>query len=157
MPRSLLKLKNYDVHSVGVEFMGRINFNITAWVTQTAMGGKQLVVALYKPDFTLELVKKSGRFSLNLLAEDQAKLISKLGRNSGRDSDKLKNLAFQTDSNGFPFLTESVGYVSCRVLGWADGGDHELAICEVLGQKILLPEKKVLTLNYLREKKQIRG
>jgi flavin reductase (DIM6/NTAB) family NADH-FMN oxidoreductase RutF len=140
-----------------VEYLGQINFNITAWVTQTAMGGKQLLVALYKPDFTLDLVKKSGRFSLNLLAEDQTKLIAKLGRKSGRDSDKLKNLAYQTDMDGLPFLTESVGYVSCRVLAWADGGDHELAICEVLSQKILHPEKKVLTLNYLREKKLIRG
>lgn len=157
MPHSLLKLKNYEVHSIGVFVPGQTNFNIATWVMQTAMGGSQLVVALYKPDLTLALVKKSGCFSLNLLAVDQTKLITKLGRKSGRDSDKLKNLAYQMDSEGLPFLTESVGYVSCRVLSWADGGDHELAICKVMGQKILNPEKKILTINYLREKKLVRG
>lgn len=157
MPRSLLKLKNYEVHSIGVVVAGQTNFNIATWVMQTAMDGSQLVVALYKPDFTLELVKKGGCFSLNLLAEDQTKLISKLGRKSGRNSDKLKNLAFQMDLDGLPFLTESIGYVSCRVINWADGGDHELAICKVLGQKILNPEKKAMTINYLREKKLVRG
>lgn len=157
MPRSILKCKNYDVHSVGVRLGDITNFNITAWATQTAMGGKRIVVALHKPDYTLELVKASQFFSLNFLSEDQTRLVAKLGRSSGRDGNKLKGLEFAFDPNGFPYLTEAFGYANCRVLDWADGGDHEIAICEVVAQKILHPQKKLLTLNYLREKKLIRG
>lgn len=157
MAKSLLKIKNYDVHSVGVNTDDKINFNIIAWATQTAMGGKRIVVAFYKPDLTIELVKSGGNFSLQFLAEDQTNLISKLGRQSGRENKKLNRLVYAIDSQGFVFLPKCIGYLRCQVLQWADGGDHELAICQVLSQVWLHPEKKLMTLNGLREKKLIRG
>lgn len=157
MPRSLLKRKNYDIHAVGVSCRGRVNFNIVAWAMQTSMGGRHIAVALYKPDFTRELVQESGCFTLNFLATDQTRLIQKLGRKSGRETDKTKNLPFAFDAGGQPFLTEAVGYTCCQIIDWADGGDHDIAICQVLGQKILHPEKSMLTLDLLREKKMVRG
>lgn len=157
MSRSLLKRKNYEIHSVGVVLEGRVNFNIVAWAMQTAMGGKQLAVAFFKPDLTLEWVQKTGHFSLNFLAEDQTRLVQRLGRRSGRTVDKTKNLPFALDADGQPFLTESVGYICCQVISWADGGDHDIALCRVLRQKVLHPEKPLLTLHLLREKKLVRG
>ncbi len=158
MPRRLLKYKNYDIHSITtISADGCRNANIAMWLTQTAMGGKMLCVALDKTDYTLELVKKGGILNVNLLAEEQTKLIAKLGRKSGRDTDKFKNLKHEHDNRGCPYLTEAVGYVQCKVVGYADGGDHELVICEVLKQTVLHPDKKVMTHHYLREKGLVRG
>jgi len=50
MPKSLLKYKNYDVHSITTMYEGNSNANIATWVMQTAMGGKTVCVALYKVD-----------------------------------------------------------------------------------------------------------
>lgn len=158
MPRKILKYKNYDIHSVStVALDGRLNANIAMWVMQTAMGGKMLCVALDKTDYTLELVKESGILNVNLLAQDQTKLIAKLGRKSGRDTDKFKNLAYALDDRGCPYLSEAVGYIQVKVTGYADSGDHELVVCEVLKQTVLHTEKKVLTHHYLREKGLVRG
>ncbi len=158
MPRRLLKYKNYDIHSITTATPdGRQNANIAMWLTQTAMGGKMLCVALDKTDYTLELVKESGILNVNLLAEEQTKLIAKLGRKSGRDTDKFKNLACDSDERGCPYLTEAVGYAQCKVTSYADGGDHELVICEVLKQAVLHPDKKVMTHHFLREKGLVRG
>lgn len=158
MPRKLLKIKNYDVHSItSITPDGRKNANIATWVMQVAMGGKMLCVALYKIDYTLELVKESGLLNVNLLAEDQTRLIAKLGRKSGRDVDKFKNLAHELDERGCPYISDAIGYVQCRVTGYADGGDHELVICEVLKQVTLHPDKKVMTHHFLREKGLVRG
>ena len=158
MPRKLLKYKNYDIHSISVAAPdGRLNANIAMWVMQTAMGGKMLCVALDKTDYTLDLVKESGILNVNFLAEDQTKLIAKLGRKSGRDTDKFKSLAYELDSRGCPYLTEAIGYVQVNVRSYANGGDHELVVCEVLKQIVLHPEKKVLTHHYLREKGLVRG
>ncbi len=132
MPPKLLKLKNYDVHSITTATVdGRQNANIAIWVMQAAMGGKMLCVALYRVDYTLELVKEAGLLNVNLLAEEQTRLIAKLGRKSGRNVDKFKNLPYALDERGCPYLTEAIGYVQCRVTGYADAGDHELVICEV--------------------------
>jgi len=157
MPKSLLKYKNYDVHSITTSHAGNLNANIATWVMQTAMGGKVVCVALYKIDYTIELVRESKMLNINLLHTEQTNLINKLGRRSGKDSNKFKNLKFELDNRGCPFLTEAIGYVQCRVIHSTDAGDHELFICEVLKQVVLNPEKEVMTNNYLREKGLVRG
>ncbi|MCU0469871.1 MAG: flavin reductase family protein [Arcicella sp.] len=112
MPRrTILKYKNYDVHSITtVSPLGKINANIATWVMQSAMQGKFLTVALYKTDYTIQLVRESMILNVNLLAQDQAKkLIPKLGRKSGLSSNKFVNLPFELDERGCPFLTEAIG------------------------------------------------
>lgn len=158
MPRKLLKYKNYEIHSITTATPdGRQNANIAMWLTQTAMGGKMLCVALDKTDYTLELVKESGLLNVNLLAESQTKLIAKLGRKSGRDTDKFRNLAYALDERACPYLTDAVGYVQCKVTDYADGGDHAIVICEVLKQIVLHPDQSVMTHHFLREKGLVRG
>ncbi len=157
MPRSLLKYKNYDVHAITTVHEGNYNANIATWVMQTAMGGKTVCVALYKVDYTIELVRASKMLNINLLHTGQTNLITKLGQRSGKDSDKFKNLKHDFDSRGCPFLTEAIGYIQCKVLHSTDAGDHELFVCEVLKQVVLNPEKEVMTNNFLREKGLVRG
>ncbi len=168
MAKKLLKYKNYDVHSITTRTAdGRQNANIATWVMQTAMGGTHLVVALYKPDYTIELARESGLLNVNLLATDQTGLIRKLGQQSGRPlqsgptvgrmKDKFKNLPHALDSRGCPYLTEAIGYAECQVLHTTDAGDHELFICNVLKQVVLNPDKTVMTNDFIRERKLIRG
>jgi flavin reductase (DIM6/NTAB) family NADH-FMN oxidoreductase RutF len=157
MPKSLLKYKNYDVHSITTAHDQQLNANIATWVMQAAMGGKMLCVALYKIDYTIELVRASKVLNINLLASDQTNLIAKLGRKSGRDSDKFKNLKHAFDEREIPYLTEAIGYIQCKVLHSTDAGDHEIFVCEVLKQVVLNPEKEVMTNHFLREKGLVRG
>ncbi|HLK98021.1 MAG TPA: flavin reductase family protein [Hymenobacter sp.] len=163
MSKRLLKYKNYDVHSITTattgtpERDGRQNANIVTWLTQTAMNSKVLAVALYKVDYTIELVRESGMLNVNLLATDQPDLIRKLGQRSGRGWDKLINLPHAHDERGCPYLTEAIGYIQCRVLHTTDAGDHELFVCAVLKQVVLNPQKEVMTNNFLKERKLVRG
>ena len=157
MPRRLLKYKDYDVHSVTTVSSGKRNANIVTWLMQTDMGNKALAVAPYKVDYTIELVRESGILNVNLLAADQTGLIRKLGQQSGRNKDKFKNLPHALDERGCPYLTEAVGYVQCRVSHSTDAGDHELFICDVIGQVVLNPDKEVMTNTFLKAKKLIRG
>lgn len=157
MPKSLLKYKNYDVHSITTAHEGKMNANIATWVMQVAMGGKLICVALYKVDYTIELVRASQLLNINILAKEQTNLITKLGRKSGRVSDKFKNLKYAFDNRNIPYLTESIGYIQCKVLHSTDAGDHELFVCEVLKQVVLNPENEVMTNHFLREMGLVRG
>ena len=162
MAKRLLKYKHYDVHSITTvagqdSEQSRRNANIVTWLMQTSMGGKTLSVALFKVDYTIELVRESGILNVNLLATGQTGLIRKLGQQSGRHKDKFTRLPFALDDRGCPYLVEAIGYAQCRVLGSIDAGDHELFVCEVLKQVVLNPEKEVMTYEFLREKKLVRG
>ena len=162
MPRKLLKYKNYDIQAITTvaytdSDTPRRNANIVAWIMATDMGGHVVAVALYKVDYTIELVRKSGLLNVNLLATDQISLVRKFGQQSGRERDKLKRVPLQVDERGCPYLTDAIGYAQCRVLHSTDAGDHELFICQVEKQVVLNPDKPVLTYALLREKKVIRG
>ncbi len=157
MPKSLLKYKNYDVHSITTVHEEKTNANIATWVMQVAMGGKMICVALYKIDYTIELVRSSKILNVNLLSQKQTNLIAKLGRKSGRSSNKFKNLKFDLDERGCPYLTEAIGYVQCKVLHSTDAGDHELFVCEVIKQVVLNPDEEVMTNNFLRKNRLVRG
>ena len=157
MAKSLLKLKNYEVHAISTAYNGQKNANIATWVMQSAMGGKYLTVALYHVDYTFELVRQSGLLNVNLLAETQTALIRTLGRQSGRDVDKFRRLPWALDARGCPYLTEAIGYIACEVENSLPSGDHELMVCRVVHQQWLHPEKPVLTHHYLRAKGLVRG
>lgn len=158
LKKRLLKYKNYDVHSITTATAdGRRNANIATWVMQSALGGKLLTVALFNVDFTIELVRESGLLNVNLLAQDQTRLIQKLGRVSGRTVDKFKNLPHALDDRGVPYLTEAIGYAQCRVVGSVESNDHTLFVCEVLRQVVLSPDKPVLTNDFLRAHGLVRG
>ncbi|MDX1918447.1 MAG: flavin reductase family protein [Candidatus Caenarcaniphilales bacterium] len=155
--RSLFKLMDYLVHAVSTAHNGKLNANIATWVMQSAMQGRYLSVALYKVDYTIELVEASGILNINFLAEDQLNLINKLGRRSGRNQDKFKRLDYGLDGRGCPYLSDSIGFIACEVEGKVDSGDHRILVCRVLSQKILNPEKAPLSLKYLRERGLVRG
>jgi flavin reductase (DIM6/NTAB) family NADH-FMN oxidoreductase RutF len=155
--KRLLKLKNYDVHSITSVHGGRTNGNIATWVMQSAMQGKYLTVALDREDFTIGLVKQSGWLNVNLLAEEQARHVPVLGRKSGRDRDKLKTIPHGLDARGCPYLLEAVGYVQGEVEDSVVSGDHELFVVRVISQKVLNSNRVVLTNRYLVEKGWVRA
>lgn len=155
--KQVLKLKNYEVHSITTTHNGVHNANIATWVMQTAMQGKYLTVALYNPDYTLELVKQSGVLNVNLLASTQTNLIAKLGRKSGRTTNKFTKLPFGLDERGCPYLLDAVGYIMAEVDNYLVSGDHTLVSCKILKQVMLNPNADVMTLNYLRSKGLVRG
>jgi flavin reductase (DIM6/NTAB) family NADH-FMN oxidoreductase RutF len=123
---------------------------------QSGMKGTFLSVALYKTDFTITLVKQSQILNINLLAMEQKNLINRLGRKSGRDTDKFARLPHSFDERGCPYLTQAIGYIACEVHDTADSGDHELFCCRIIAQRILNPDKEVLTHRYLKEHGYIR-
>lgn len=157
MAKSLLKAKNYDIHAVGSLWENKPNLNIAAWVMQTSMKADELVIALYQPDFTIESVRNSGLATVSLLAESQKRLVAKLGRTSGRQGSKLNRLPLGYDSRGIPFLLEGIGYLECEVKQWMKGNDHDLALCRVRRSVWLNPDLPVLTYDYLRKNKLVRG
>ena len=157
MPASPFKLKDYEVHAITTVHDGNINANIATWVMQTAMKGRNLCVALYQPDLTLEMVRASGILNVNFLSQGQKTLVNRLGRKSGRQHDKLQKVPYALDGRGCPYLTEAVACIHCKVQDWADGGDHALASCTVLGHRWLQKDAPVMTLHWLREIGYVRG
>lgn len=119
------------------------------------MQPKRYIVALYKETKTLDNVTQQRSLVLQILSTAHLDLINRLGKQSGRCKDKLKTLSkLLTEYNGYRILSDALAVIELRVLTLTDGGDHMLALCDVVSYRNIAGGE-VLMLHHLREKKLI--
>ena len=92
----------------------------------------RVAIKIQKANFSHDMIYQSGAFALNFLRPDQVHLIPKFGLVSGRDSEKLADVAYSLGPSGSPLLEESWGFFDCRVINALDGGDLTCFLGDVL-------------------------
>ena len=148
---------DFPVYSVASLSEGRGNMNICTYVSAVSMKPKRYMVAFYKGTLTLEMVRESPDFILQLLSEDQYRCVRLLGQQSGHNTDKLKRLREPLmEYAGITCMSRALALIQCRILEWTDAGDHWMTLCEVISFKNL-HEGQVLTTETLRQKGIIRA
>ncbi|MBU6158751.1 MAG: flavin reductase [Bacteroidetes bacterium] len=148
------------VYSISSKIGDQHNMHIATYVTPISMQPKQYVVGIYEGTRTLELVEQQQVFVLQLLAAHQYNLVPLLGKQSGHQIDKIQRLQKRKlldQWNDFYILKDALSVVLLQgQTPIQTNGDHRVYICDVLSWKNL-NQGEVLTLDYLREKKVIRG
>jgi flavin reductase (DIM6/NTAB) family NADH-FMN oxidoreductase RutF len=104
----------------------------------------QVLIELWQANYTHDLTVASGVFALHLLpaAPDEAlavslDLVRALGFRSGRDGDKLANIAWTPGVTGCPILADALSYVEARVVATLDGGEMTVFLGEVVAGRRL--------------------
>lgn len=147
------------VYAVSTRFGDESNMHIVSYVTPISMQPKQYIVGLYHGTKSLELAEQSSSFVLQILREEQYPLIRLLGQQSGHTINKIERLKKRGLLNAwhdFFILKDALAVIFLTVRSAFEGGDHRGFLCDVTDFKNL-NEGTPLTLDYLREKKMIRG
>jgi flavin reductase (DIM6/NTAB) family NADH-FMN oxidoreductase RutF len=150
---------NQPVYSICSGKGDTFNMHIISYVTPISMQPKQYVVGIYHGTKTLELIEKNPVFILQLLDEKQSNLIPLLGKQSGHAINKIERLRKRkllSEWNDYPILKDALSVIQLKASATIEGGDHKVFLCDVLDYKNI-NEGTPLTLDYLREKKIIRG
>lgn len=92
----------------------------------------RMQVALARQHLTWELVAASRAFALHLLTKDNMDLVWRFALQSGRDIDKFAGLGVTTAATGSPILTNTVGWLDCRVEASLDVGDRTIHVAAVV-------------------------
>jgi flavin reductase (DIM6/NTAB) family NADH-FMN oxidoreductase RutF len=71
---------------------------------------------------------KSGRFVINILAEDQVDLSNRFARSG---PGKFANLVVDVGAYGLPILKDTSAWLACKLVSAIPGGDHTIFIGEV--------------------------
>lgn len=153
-PWNRVNLPVYSVSSKGV----RPNMHICTYVSAVSMKPKRMMVAIYQGTQTLENVEHSGEFVLQLLHEEQFRLVNLLGKQSGKKIDKINRLARRkllTEWEGYPVLCQALAVMLLKVLNYMEAGDHRMYLCDVVTYKNL-NDGNALTTGVLGEKGVIR-
>jgi flavin reductase (DIM6/NTAB) family NADH-FMN oxidoreductase RutF len=90
-------------------------------VSSLSLDPPMLLVCLHSASGTQEAVRKSGRFAVNILAEDQGWLAERFAKPA---ANKVDGVAVRTGQTGVPLLEGALAVVECEVAEAVAGGTH---------------------------------
>lgn len=96
-------------------------------VTSLSLDPMQFLICVDKRSRTLEALRESGRFVINMLAKGQRDVALRF---ASKVDDKFAATAYRMEE-GLPVLDGTLGHVRCEAVRILDGGDHEIVIGEV--------------------------
>lgn len=132
MAGEILDMITSPVTVVTTKFGNKINGMTAAWVAQVSLNPLLIMVSIAPQRYTHELIQKSKVFAVNILADYQVELGKHFGFSSGKRTDKLLEIEFETKKTDSPILKDIFGYLDCKVLSAVKAGDHTIFIAEVL-------------------------
>lgn len=123
----------YGLFVAGVAYEGKINGCIINTATQATSEPGRLLATMMKSNLTTELITKKGSLTVSVLAMDcPIGLVAHFGMNKGREMEKFRDVAFEADANGNPYIVDGViARFHCKVEQTVDLGSHCLFICAV--------------------------
>ena len=109
---------------------------ITNTAIQVTTDPNRIVIAVNKSNYTHDMVKETGRFTVSILSEEaKFDLFQRFGFQSGRDVDKFASFEQHTgkDADGIRYVTQGANaWLSCKVVSATDLGTHTLFLADVL-------------------------
>ncbi len=139
MDKKALYALSYGVFMLATKSGGKANGCITNTCMQVAGNPTRVAISVINTNYTCELIKESGIFTLSILDQTCTfQTIKHFGMQSGRNVDKLSDIKLPTDSSGIPYIGwQACAMLSCKVLESHDLESHTLFIAEVVDGKIL--------------------
>ena len=129
---------SYGMYVVTARSGGRANGQIANTVFQVTAQPPQVAIAINKDNFTHGLIRDGGWFGFSVLADGvPMEFIGLFGFKSGRDVDKLAQVAFR-DGQHCPLVTDhALSITEARVVRQVDAGSHTVFVGEVVGAEVL--------------------
>jgi flavin reductase (DIM6/NTAB) family NADH-FMN oxidoreductase RutF len=98
----------------------------------------RVTISITKYNFSHDLIAASGVFVAHVLGnapeiiEESMQIFMALGGSSGRDGDKLADLASKPGLTGAPVLLGALSYVECRVVRSLDCDENTIFLADVV-------------------------
>jgi flavin reductase (DIM6/NTAB) family NADH-FMN oxidoreductase RutF len=146
-------------YGVSVVTMGRggpdVENGLTvSWMSQVSFNPPQLMIAVDKLHYSVDLLRSTKNFCVNLLGEHQVHLAGRFAKQAVTGDDKLAEVAQRTSDSGAAILTDSVAYFDCEVKSMFEAGDHLLVIGEIDDAAVLNDRPLLTSASGLRYRKR---
>lgn len=132
----LLSLTNHELFVIAAAHEAQRSGMIVTWLMPATLVADRprIVAALSVMNYTVDLIRESGRFLAQMLSETQASYVEHFGGQSGRNRDKFAEVPHQPGPDGLPLLTGCCGWMLCEVVKQLDLGDRVIIVGDVLQQ-----------------------
>jgi flavin reductase (DIM6/NTAB) family NADH-FMN oxidoreductase RutF len=132
---------------------GSENALTVSWATPASFDPPMFLVAVDRLHYSVDFVRSTKNFAVNLLAEGQERLAGQFARQSMQGEDKLAGVARREGATGAPILSDAVAYFDCEVTSVVEAGDHVLVLGRVEEAGLLRDAKPLVAGAGLRYQK----
>lgn len=138
---SLLKLVDREIWLVTAAHAGKRSGLTATWISQVSLDRERpvLLAGLSPRNFTTELVQQSGTFAAHLVHHELVPLAYRLAASSGRDSDKLADVALLPAEANAPVIAAARAWFVGRVFQQLIAGDRVFFWADVIAAGESLP------------------
>ncbi len=138
---------SYGVYVVTTELDGKPKGCIANSTMQVTAEPASFAVSINHDSFTNKCIKKSGKFAISVLAVDSdPSIIGTFGFKSGETFDKFAAAPYKT-VDGLPVITDSCGYIICKVTGVTETSTHTIFLGEEISSE-LISDREPMTYDY---------
>ena len=126
-----------------------VNGCITNTCIQVANNPVRIAISVLNSNYTCDLIKESGIFTLSLLDQTCSfETIRHFGFQSGRTVDKFEGQKVNRSGNGLVFLDKYINaFMSLKVEQYVDLGTHGMFICSVTEARVM-SDQETMTYTY---------
>ena len=136
MNQSAFHKLSYVVYVVSTWDEGRPAGCIANSAMQITSKPASIAVSINHDNYTNKCIEQSGRFAISILAEDSdPSIIGTFGFQSGKDVDKFAQVKYTVEDH-MPVITDSCGYIVCRVIDKMETATHTVFLGEVEGAEV---------------------
>ena len=129
--KTLLRKVPHGLFICGVAEGDEVNGFTASWVTQGSFEPPLVVMGVRADSTSNGMIKRTSRFSLNVLAADQKNLAATFFKPQSAVGGRFETAPFELGSLGLPILKDALGGVECELVGELAHGDHTVFIGEV--------------------------
>lgn len=105
---------------------GKPNVMSCAWATPASGEPPVVIVCVAKSAYTVELIKQTREFVINIPTKQLLKALWICGKTSGRNSDKFKRAGLKITGAKMvkaPLIEGCAGYIECKLWKVVDAGE----------------------------------
>jgi flavin reductase (DIM6/NTAB) family NADH-FMN oxidoreductase RutF len=139
--KKALRMVPYALYVVGVrrrevrDVATDLNAFLGSWVTQVSFKPPMLAAAFRRDAHSLEMVKESRVFTLNILGSDQKALATRFLKEVPVTGEDMAGTPYRRgEITGAPVFPDTPAHVECEVASVYEGdNDHAVVIAKVVG------------------------
>ena len=130
--KTMLRKIPHGLYVCGVQDGDEVNGFTASWVMQASFQPPLVVNCVKNDSGSHAMIKSSQVFALSVLEEGQKSMAQTFFKPQRRVGNKFEEVEFYLGETGCPIITDSLGYVECRVVGAVEHGDHTVFVGEVI-------------------------
>lgn len=137
-PGSIFSLTDHEIYVVTARHEERDSGQVATWIMPATLVPERprVAIVLSPQNFTHGLIAASGRFVLNMLAEEQHTFLPLFGLHSTRDIDKFAGMEIERTATGIAVLPGVCGWAECDIVSAMDLGDRIIYAADVVEQQV---------------------